>query len=111
MNGKDAKRRGVSLRTIYLITYVAVIILAAAILLPTYWYLWAIVLAICLLRIAAYLVPRKAYRCSKCGTVFAPRTASNLRPNVTDVYEDSSKLKCPKCGSTDVALVKKGSGK
>jgi DNA-directed RNA polymerase subunit RPC12/RpoP len=105
----DGKKRGLRLRTVYVVAYVAIIILAAAILLPDYWYLFLIVLVIALLRIALFFVPRKVYRCAKCGTEFTPRKRSSLRPTTEDLYSDTSKIKCPKCGSTDVALLKKGS--
>ena len=109
--GDVPKRRGIQLRTVFLIAYVCIIILAAAVLLPTYWYLFLLVAVIALVRIAFYFIPSKRYRCSKCGNEFSLASGSPLRPSPNEVYQDKSKIRCPKCGSTDVARVKKGGGK
>jgi len=101
------KGKGLKLRTVWLITYTAIVIVAGAILLPDYWYLWLIVLAIAAFRVAFYYVPPKQYKCSNCGNVFtkaAAKRSQRLRPS--GVYEDRSKMRCPKCGSIDNVRVK-----
>jgi len=102
----EQKRRGLQLRTVYLIAYVAIIILAGVILLPDYWYLFLLIAAIALVRIAFYYVPPKRYHCSNCGNEFTQGKGASLRPSPDQVYHDNAKIKCPKCGSTNVARVK-----
>ncbi len=101
----EPKGKGLQIRTFWLIIYLAIIVLAAGILLPVYWYLWLLIVAIAVFRIAFYYVPPKRYSCSKCGAVF-PYRRSSVRPKPSEVYQDRSKIQCPKCGSTDVVRVK-----
>jgi DNA-directed RNA polymerase subunit RPC12/RpoP len=108
---EERKGKGLQLRTIYLVVYVCIIILAAAVLLPDYWYLFLIVVVIALVRIAFYFVPGKKYRCNKCGAAFSPGRRSSSRPSPNEIYQEKGKIYCPKCGSTDVVTVKKGSSK
>jgi len=90
--------------------YVAIAVIGAILLLPDYWYLWLIILAICVWRIVFLLSPRPRYNCMKCGTTFQEkRKKINLKPSASDLYTEKG-LKCPKCGSEDIAKVGK-SGK
>ena len=104
---KLPKGKGLKLRTFWLIIYLAIIVLAGGILLPTYWYLWLIIVAIALFRIAFYYLPPRRYRCSNCGNVFSPGPKRlQARPSPSQIYEDRSKIRCPKCGSTAVVRIK-----
>jgi len=88
--------------------YAAIIVIGALILLPDYWYLWIIIAAIAAYRIFALMVPKPAYKCEKCGTIFHWKKRSALRPKAADLYTDTSTIRCPKCKSTSVHKMQKG---
>ena len=87
--------------------YVAIAILGALLLLPDAWYLWVVILAICLFRIFSLLSAKPAYRCESCGTVFRVRgRRATLRPTAQDLYSSQEEPKCPKCGSKSLSKTK-----
>ena len=87
--------------------YVAIAIFGALLLLPDAWYLWILILAICLYRIFSILSAKPAYRCESCGTVFRARgRRATLRPTAQDLYASQDEPKCPKCGSKTLSKTK-----
>jgi DNA-directed RNA polymerase subunit RPC12/RpoP len=111
MEDAQGSKRRTRLRATFLIAYIAIIAAAAVLLLPTYWYLWLIITLIGLIRTASWYVPRTTYLCSKCGKEFSARRGSLLRPIAADLYSDTAKIKCPKCGSTSRTQVSRRGSK
>jgi|GEM_PF-2043551 len=98
-----------NLKIITAAIYAAIIVIGAFILLPDFWYLWLIILAIAVWRIIALMVPKPTYKCEKCGTIFHWKKKSiTMRPKPADLYTDTTTIKCPKCGSTAVHKMQKG---
>ena len=94
-------------RLIAVLAYLTLIIIGAILLLPDYWYLWAFIAAICLIRILVLLLLRKAYRCESCGNVFRARRKKILRPSIQDIYSRPEEgPKCPKCGGQKLTMTK-----
>jgi DNA-directed RNA polymerase subunit RPC12/RpoP len=97
-----------NLKIITAAIYAAIIVIGAFLLLPDYWYLWLLILAIAAWRIIVLMVPKPAYKCEKCGTIFRWKKKTIMRPKPADMYTDTTAIKCPKCGSTAVHKVQKG---
>jgi len=87
--------------------YAAIIVIGALLLLPEYWYLWLIIMAIGVWRIMVLMTPKPAYMCEKCGKIFQWKKSTTLRPKPSDLYADNKTVRCPKCGSTTVHKLKK----
>jgi DNA-directed RNA polymerase subunit RPC12/RpoP len=96
-----------NLKIITAAIYAAIIVIGALVLLPDYWYLWLIILGIGVWRIVVLMIPKPAYMCEKCGTIFHWKKSTTLRPKPSDLYADNTKVRCPKCSSTSVHKMKK----
>ena len=99
------------IRIVFLIAYIVFLAITAYFLLPDYWWLWLLMLALVVYRVVIWVTPKKQLQCRECGTVFPARKSSMLRPSAADLYEDPNRPRCPKCGSRNVAKVARGKKK
>lgn len=94
------------LRLIFGLIYIALLVIAAAFLLPDYWYLWLILTLIVLMRLITWMSRKQDYECAKCKTRFSKeKRRFSFAPKPADLYGNEKTLKCPNCGSRDVALI------
>ena len=94
------------LRLIFGLIYVILLIIAALLLLPDYWYLWLILVAIVLMRLISWSSKKQNYECTSCGTAFTQQKRQfSLVPKAADLYESEKAIKCPKCRSSNVRMI------
>ena len=78
-----------------LFAFIALIVVSSVFLLPSYWYLWLIIIAGSLALLVAWHARNFAYLCPGCGEVFEVTALEDfLGPN----GGNKKYLKCPKCG-------------
>lgn len=94
-------------KLVFAIIYLGLAAIAAILLLPDYWYLFAIIAIIAAYRIALMYRKRTVYKCNKCGHLFSHAKKSTLRPQAIDLYDDTKEIGCPRCKSTNVAKFSK----
>jgi DNA-directed RNA polymerase subunit RPC12/RpoP len=100
------------LRLIFGLVYVILLVIAAILLLPDYWYLWFILVAVVLFRLISWSSKKQQYECIKCGTTFAQQNRRvSFVPKAADLYESEKTIKCPKCRSNNVRTVEVKKGK
>jgi DNA-directed RNA polymerase subunit RPC12/RpoP len=88
------------------LAYMALLIIAALLLLPDYWYLWLLLALVVLARFISWTSKKKKFRCIKCGTEFIQeKKRFSLTPKAADLYASEKTLKCPKCGSTNIKAI------
>lgn len=111
--GKDVTRSD-WVRTIsYLIVYCTVVILGAIFLIPSYWYLWTIILIAGLILLVQWHAKSSFYRCPKCGGEFQVSFITDLiSPQGVGRTEDGKTygwkyLKCPACKKRRKAVLVK----
>ena len=94
------------LRLIFGLIYVVILVIAAAFLLPDYWYLWLILALIVLIRSITWIPRKQDFECAKCKTRFSKeKRRFSFTPKPADLYENQKALKCPNCGSSDIVLI------
>ena len=94
------------LHLIFGLVYIIILAIAAYFLLPDYWYLWLILVAIVLMRLISWSSKKQNYECTSCGSTFAQQKRHlSLVPKAADLYENEKGFKCPKCGSSNVRTV------
>jgi DNA-directed RNA polymerase subunit RPC12/RpoP len=99
-------------RLIFGLVYVILLIIAAILLLPDYWYLWLVLVAIVLFRLISWSSKKQHYECTKCGATFAQQNRRfSFVPKAADLYESEETIKCPKCRSNNVRIVEAKKGK
>jgi DNA-directed RNA polymerase subunit RPC12/RpoP len=94
-------------KLMFAIIYLGLVVVAAILLLPDYWYLFAIIAIIAAYRIVLMYRKRTVYKCNKCGNLFSHAKRSTLRPQPSDLYDDTKEIRCPRCKSTSVAKLSK----
>jgi DNA-directed RNA polymerase subunit RPC12/RpoP len=95
------------LRLIFGLIYAIILIIAGVLLLPDYWYLWLILAAIVIMRFIIWSSKKQNYECTACGTTFAQQKGRlSFIPKAADLYESEKTLKCPKCKSSNVRIIK-----
>jgi DNA-directed RNA polymerase subunit RPC12/RpoP len=98
-----AKKR---LHLMFGIVYVIILVIAAFFLLPEYWYLWLVFVAIVLMRLISWSSKKKNYECTSCGATFTQQKRPfSFIPKAADLYESEKTIKCPKCRSSNVRMI------
>jgi DNA-directed RNA polymerase subunit RPC12/RpoP len=94
------------LHLIFGLVYVIILAIAASFLLPDYWYLWLILVAIVLTRLISWSSKKQNYACTSCGATFAQQKRPfSLVPKAADLYESEKTIKCPKCRSSNFRMI------
>jgi len=102
-NPTRARKR---LHLIFGLVYVILLIIAALMLIPDYWYLWLILVGIVLMRLISWSSKKQNYECTSCGATFnQQKRPFSLVPKAADLYESEKTLKCPKCGRGSVRMI------
>jgi len=105
MNKETAKEDWVKTLS-YIALFVAVIIIGAISLLPSYPYIWLFLFAGSLFLLARWHANKFAYRCSKCGHEFEISTLTDfVSPHGLSKSGGWKYLKCPKCHERSKATV------
>lgn len=106
ITGQDWKKTA-----IYLIVYMAVIIIGAYLLLPIYWYIWALIVISGLIFLVRWHSKAAVYRCTNCGNEFQVSILTDLISPQGAGKDDTGKtygwkyLKCPACGKRMKAII------
>ena len=105
--GKEQRKPINKQKLVFAIIYLGLAVIAAILLLPDYWYLFAIIAIIAAYRIVLMYRKKTVYKCNKCGNLFTYAKRSMLRPQAIDLYNDNKEIRCPGCKSTNVAKFSK----
>lgn len=87
----------------YLVVYMVTIIIGAYLLLPNYWYIWAIIVVIGLILLVRWHSQAAVYRCTNCGNEFQVSIITDFISPQGVGKDKSGKtygwkyLKCPAC--------------
>jgi DNA-directed RNA polymerase subunit RPC12/RpoP len=95
------------LRTIvYIVVFVAALIIGAIFLLPAYWYVWLILVGGGLFLLVRWHANRFAYRCPHCGNEFEISILTDLiSPHGINAEGGWKYLRCPQCRQRTKAIV------
>ena len=94
------------LHLVFGLVYVIILAIAAFFLLPDYWHLWLVLVAIVLMRLISWSSKKQNYECTSCGATFIQQKRQfSLVPKAADLYESEKTIKCPKCRSSNVRMI------
>ncbi|MBN1218618.1 MAG: zinc ribbon domain-containing protein [Anaerolineae bacterium] len=94
---------------VFVVVFVAIIIVGAIFLLPAYWYVWLALVIGGLFWLVSWHAKQFAYRCANCGHEFEISALTDLvSPHGIGKAEGWKYLKCPNCQQrTRAAVLKK----
>jgi DNA-directed RNA polymerase subunit RPC12/RpoP len=94
---------------IYLLLYIGVVVWGAFLMLPTYWTLWLMVIAVLSYSLIVWHTRHFDYRCANCSKEFGIGVIRNIiSPQGIGSQGSWKYLKCPKCGErTRAKVIKK----
>ena len=97
---------------VYIAAFVAVLIVGSVLLLPSYWYLWLILVVGGLFLLVQWHAKNFAYRCPECGHEFEISTFTDfISPQGVSKSGSWKYLKCPNCHKRSRAMVIKKTDK
>lgn len=109
---KETKKEDWIKTAIYLILSLAAIIIGATFLMPTYFWLWLILVGGCLFLLVRWHARNFAYRCLKCGHEFEISAFTDfISPHGPGKRGGWKYLRCPKCHQSSRATVIRKRGK
>ncbi len=98
---------------IYLAIYMVTVITGAILLIPNYWYLWAIIVILGLILLVQWHSKSAVYKCTSCGNEFQVSIITDfLSPQGVSKDKDEKTygwkyLKCPACRKRMKAIIVK----
>jgi DNA-directed RNA polymerase subunit RPC12/RpoP len=109
----EITRRDWKKTIIYLAIYMITLIIGAILLIPSYWYLWIVIVIVGLILLIQWHSKSDVYRCTNCGNEFQVSFITDLISPQGVGKDDAGKtygwkyLKCPQCKKRMKAIIVK----
>jgi DNA-directed RNA polymerase subunit RPC12/RpoP len=95
----------------YLALYMTAVIIGAYLLLPNYWYIWAMIVVLGIILLVRWHSKAAVYQCTNCGNEFQVSIVTDFISPQGVGKDDSGKtygwkyLKCPSCKKRMKAII------